>query len=122
MVKLPKSKVAKVIQICQNKECLLPNTKPLLALLSLTMDRPTGFDDVIKTLNKLGYGISCTEALFIEDNWTDWAESQSTIIPSNIKKKIPTTHVVCEVDQAIVSKEKKQKVCATYSPHGRFPY
>ena len=39
-----------------------------------------------------------------------------------LKKKIPTTHVVCEVDQAIVSKEKKQKVCATYSPHGRFPY
>ena len=68
MVKLPKSKVEKVIQICQNKECLLPNTKPLLALLSLTMDRPTGFDDVIKTLNKLGYGISRTEALFIEDN------------------------------------------------------
>ena len=68
MVKLPKSKVEKVIQICQNKECLLPNTKPLLALLSLTMDGPTGFDDVIKTLNELGYGISCTEALFIEDN------------------------------------------------------
>ena len=53
MVKLPKSKVEKVIQICQNKECLLPNTKPLLALLSLKMYWPTGSDDVIMTLINL---------------------------------------------------------------------
>ena len=57
--------------MCQNKECLLPKTKPLLALLSLKMDRPTGSDDVIKTLNKLGHEISYTEALFIEGNWAD---------------------------------------------------
>ena len=30
MVKLPKSKVEKVIQICQNIECLLPRTKSSL--------------------------------------------------------------------------------------------
>ena len=70
--------------MCQNKECLLPKTKPLLALLSLKMNRPTGSDDVIKTLNKLGHEISYTEALFIEGNWADWAEWQSTIIPSSI--------------------------------------
>ena len=100
MVKLPKSKAEKVIQKCQNIECLLPKTKPSLdqALLSLTMHRKTGSSDVIQTLHKLGYGISYTETLFIKDKWAEWAESQSTIIPSNIKKNIPTIHVADNID------------------------
>ena len=49
------------------------------------MHRKTGSSDVIQTLHKLGYGISYTETLFIKDKWADWAKSQSTIIPSNIK-------------------------------------
>ena len=86
IVKLPKSNAEKVL--CQNIECLLPNSKPLLdqALLSLKVHRRTGSSDVIHTLLTLGYGISYTEISFIEDKWADWVESQSTIVPSNIKK------------------------------------
>ena len=87
MVKLPKSKAEKVTQ-----KCLLPKANPSLdqALLFLTMHRKTGSSDVIQILHKLGYGISYTETLFIEDKWAEWAESQSTNIPSNIKKNMPT--------------------------------
>ena len=100
LVKLPKSKAEKVLPVCQNIESLLPNTKPSLdqALLSLTMHRKTGSSDVIDTLHKLGYGISYTETLFIEDEWDEWAEAQSTIIPSNITVNIPTTLVADNID------------------------
>ena len=86
--------------MCQNIESLLPNTKSSLhqGLLSLTMHRKTGSSDVIDTLHKLGYGISYTETLFIEDKWDEWAEAQSTIIPSNIKVNIPTTLVADNID------------------------
>ena len=95
LVKLPKSKAEKVLPVCQNIESLLPNTKPSLdqALLSLTMHRKTGSSDVIDTLYKLGYGISYTVTLFIEDKWTQRAEAQPTIIYSSIKVNIPTTLV-----------------------------
>ena len=89
MVKLPKSKAEKVIQICQNIEFLIPKTKPSLhqVFLSLTMHRKTSSSEVIQAFHKLGYRISYTEPLFIKGKWADWAESQSTFIPSNVKKK-----------------------------------
>ena len=62
------------------------------------MHRKTGSSDIIDTLHKLGYGISYTETLFIEDKWAEWAEAQSTIIPSNIKVNIPTTLVADNID------------------------
>ena len=66
--------------------------------MSLTIHRKTGSSDIIDTLHKLGYGISYTETLFIEDKWAEWAEAQSTIIPSNIKVNIPTTQVADNID------------------------
>ena len=62
------------------------------------MHRKTGSSDVIDTLHKLGYRISYTETLFIEDEWDEWAEAQSTIIPSNITVNIPTTLVADNID------------------------
>ena len=89
MVKLPKSKAEKVIQICQNIEFSLPKTKPSLhqVLLSVTMHRKTSFSEVIQAFHKLGYRISYIKPLFIKGKWADRAESQSTIISSNVKKK-----------------------------------
>ena len=100
IVKLPSTKVEKVLQITQNIEPLLPNAKPSLdqTLLSLTIHRKTGSSNVVDTLHKLGYGISYTETVFIEDKWAEWAESQSSIIPSNIKPGIPTTMVADNID------------------------
>ena len=43
-------------------------------------------------------GISNTETLFIEDKWAEWVLAQSTIIPFNIKVKIPTTLVADNID------------------------
>ena len=45
------------LQVCQNIESLLPNTKPPLdqALLSLTMPRKTGSSDVIGTSHKQNF-------------------------------------------------------------------
>ena len=59
LVKLQKSETEKVLQVCQNIESLLLNTKPSLdqALFSLTMHRKTGSSDAIDTLHKFGYGI-----------------------------------------------------------------
>ena len=65
------------------------------------MHRKTGSSDVFDTLHKLGYGISYTETLLIEDKWAEWAEAQSTIIPSNIKVNIPTTLVADNIDWEI---------------------
>ena len=78
----------------------MPNAKPSLdqTLLSLTIHRKTGSSSVVDTLHKLGYGISCTETVFIEDKWAEWAEPQSSIIPSNIKPGIPTTHDADNID------------------------
>ena len=107
LLKLPKSKAEKVLQVCQNIESLLPNIKPSLdqALLSLTMHRKTGSRDVIYTLHKLGYGIFYTETLFIEDKWAEWAEAQLTI-PSNIKVNIPTTLVADCENKGLKGKEQ----------------
>ena len=66
--------------------------------MSLTVHRKTGSSGVTDTLHKLGYGISYTETLFIEDKWAEWTEAQSAIIPSNIKMNIPTTLVAGNTD------------------------
>ena len=73
LVKLSKTKELKVIQVAQNIESLLPHSQPSLdqALLSLVLHRKTGSSDVIDTIHKLGYGISYTETLFIEDKWAE---------------------------------------------------
>ena len=73
------------------------------------MHRKTGSSDVIDTLHKLGYGISYTETLLIEDKWAEWAEAQSTIIPSNIKVNIPTTFVADNIDWEIKAWQEKNK-------------
>ena len=66
--------------------------------MSLTIHRKTGSSGVTDTLHKLGYGISYTETLFIEDKWAEWTEAQSAIIPLNIKVNIPTTLVADSTD------------------------
>ena len=69
MVKLPKLP-EKVIQICQNIECLLPKTKSSLeqAHLSLTMHRKTSSIHVIQTLHKLGYGFHTRKLYLLKTN------------------------------------------------------
>ena len=62
------------------------------ALFSLTTHRKTGSSNVADTFCKLGHAILYTGTVFIEGKCAKWAESQSTIIPSNIKQGIPTTH------------------------------
>ena len=99
-VKVPKHKAAKIQQLAQSIESILPNAQPSLdqVLLSLTMYRKTGSSAVVETINKLGYGISYTETVFIEDKWAEWAEKQSSIIHSNMLPSIPTTHVADNID------------------------
>ena len=66
-------------------------------LLSLNMCHKTGSSVVIEDLHKLGHGLSYTETKF--DKWAEWAENESTIVPSsNIEENIVVTHVVDNID------------------------
>jgi hypothetical protein len=99
-VQLSQSKSAKVHQICQDIQAMLPNAQPSLdqVLLSLTIHRKTGSSAVVDTLHSLGYGTSYTETVFIEDKWAEWSEKQHSSIPSNIVKGVQTTHVTDNID------------------------
>ena len=99
-VDLAPSKASKVSQICQDLQALLPNAQPSLdqVLLSLTMHAKTGSSTVVDTLHNLGYGLSYTETVFIEDKWAVWSKKQHSNIPSNMRKGIPTTHVADNID------------------------
>ena len=99
-VQLSESKTAKIIQICQDIQALLPNAQPSLdqVLLSLTMHRKTGSSSVINTLHRMGYGISYTDTIFIEDKWAEWSEKQHSYIPTNIKEGVHCTHVADNID------------------------
>ena len=99
-VKLSESRATKVCKIAQDIQALLPHSQPSLdqVLVSLTMHRKTGSQDVVDTLYGLGHGISYTETMFIEDKWAEWASERNTDIPSNIKKGLPTTHVADNID------------------------
>ena len=53
---------------------------------------------IINDLKQLGAGISNTETMFIQDKWAEWTENLSSIIPSNIKKGVITTHICDNID------------------------
>ena len=99
-VKLSESRATKVCKVAQDIQAFLPHSQPSLdqVLVSLTMHRKTGSQDVVDTLYGLGHGISYTETMFIEDKWAEWASERNTDIPSNIKKDLPTTHVADNID------------------------
>ena len=88
------------MKICDDIITLIPTLKPTLGqvLLSLNTYHKTRSSAIVDDLHKLGHGISYTETHFIEDKWAEWSSRQSTIIPSNIRKGITTTHVVDNID------------------------
>ena len=70
-VVLHKSKAQKVLQITQNITALLPSTLP-----SKENGQKTRSSDVVDTLNRLEYGTSSCETLFVEDKWAKWSQYQ----------------------------------------------
>jgi hypothetical protein len=112
-VQLSKIKATKIHQICQDIQALLPKSQPSLdqVLLSLTMHRKTGSSGVVDTIHGLGYGISYTETVFIEDKWAEWSERQHSDIPSNIAKGIQTTHIADNIDW------KNKQLSGTHETH-----
>ena len=49
------------------------------------MHRKTGSIDVIDSLHKLGYGVSCTETLFIEKNGPNGQRHNQLLHPQTLK-------------------------------------
>ena len=94
IVKLSVTKATKVSKICADIESLVPHPALSQVLLSLNMYHKTGSSVVIEDLHKLGHGLSYTETKFIEDKWAEWAENESTIVPSNIEENIVVTRIV----------------------------
>ena len=88
------------MKICDDIITLIATLKPTLGhvLLSLNAYHKTRSSAIVDDLHKLAHGISYTETRFIEDKWAEWSSRQSTIIPSNIRKGITTTHVVDNID------------------------
>ena len=99
-VKLSSRKEIKVNEIVQNIQALVPGSKPGLnqILLSLNTLSKTGSSMIVNDLKQLGHGISNTEAMFIQDKWAEWTDNVSTVIPSNIKKGVITTHIFDNID------------------------
>ena len=99
-VNLTTRKSTKVSEICQNIQSLVPGGHPSLGqiLLSLNMYGKTGSKDVVTSLRHLGHGIPYSETLFIMDKWAEWCVRQKSIVPSNMRKGIPTTHVFDNID------------------------
>ena len=88
------------MKTCDDIMTLTPTLKPALnqVLLSLNTYHKTSSSTIVNDLHKLRDGISYTKTRFIEDKWAEWSSRQSTIIPSNIRKGITTTHVVDNID------------------------
>ena len=53
--------------------------------------------DVVDTVHRLGYGISYTDTIFVQDKWAEWSTNRSSIIPKNIQKGV-VTHVTDNID------------------------
>ena len=101
MVKISsKRKSLKIQHISRNLVSLLPSAQPSLdqVLLSLILHRKPGSRDVVHTIHLLGYGISYTQTLFIEDKWAEWDRGQNSSIPANITKNVPTPLVADNID------------------------
>ena len=100
-VRLSKVKATKVSKICDDIETLIPNVKPSLpqVLLSLNIYRKTGSSEVITDLHRIGHGLSYTETKFIEDKWAKWSENQSKLVPSNIDEDSIVTPVADNIDR-----------------------
>ena len=99
-VKLSKVKATKVSKICDDIETLIPNAKPSLlqVLLSLNIYKKTGSSEVITDLHRIGHGLSYTETKFIEDKWSEWSENQSKLVPNNIDEDSIVTLVADNID------------------------
>ena len=67
-------------------------------LLSLKMHRKTGSSDAIDTLHRLGHGLSYSETLSVKDNWAEWSQYKSNLIPSNIISGVPTAFLLDNMD------------------------
>ena len=99
-VRLSKVKATKVSKICDDIETLIPNVKPSLpqVLLSLNIYRKAGSSEVITDLHRIGHGLSYTETKFIEDKWARWSENQSKLVPSNKDEDSIVTPVADNID------------------------
>ena len=49
---------------------------------------------IIDDLYNFGYAIPYTETEFIEEKWAEWSEQQSSLLSSNIEKRLITTLVL----------------------------
>ena len=101
MVKISsKRKSLKIQQISRNLVSLMPSAQPSLdqVLLSMILHRKTGSRDVVDTIHLLGYGISYTQTLFMEDKWAEWDRGQNRSIPANITKNVSTILVADNID------------------------
>ena len=101
MVKISsKRKSLKIQQISRNLVSLMPSAQPSLdqVLLSMILHRKTGSRDVVDTIHLLGYGISYTQTLFMEDKWPEWDRGQNRSIPANITKNVSTILVADNID------------------------
>ena len=98
--KLSKARPTKVSKIWDDIETWIPNAKPSLspALLSLNIYRKTGLREVITDLQRIGHGLTYTEAKFIDDKWAEWSGNQSKILPNNIDKDSIVTLVTDNID------------------------
>ena len=99
-VNLSTRKSTKVNEICQTIQSLVPGGNHSLSqiLLSLSMYGKTGSKNIVNDLRHLGHGIPYTETLFIMDKWAEWCVNQQSLVPSTIRKGIPTTHVFDNID------------------------
>ena len=101
MVKISsKKKSLKIQQISRNLVSLMPSPQPSLdqVLLSMILHRKTGSRDVVDTIHLLGYGVSYTQTLFMEDKWAEWDRGQNRSIPANITKNVSTILVADNID------------------------
>ena len=101
MVKISsKRKSLKIQQIPRNLVSLMPSAHPSLGqvLLSLILHRKTGSRDVVDTINRLGYGVSYTQTLFIADKWAEWDRGQTVQYLLISPKNVLTTLVADNID------------------------
>ena len=99
-MKLSKVKSTKVTKIFSDIESLIPNTTRSLSqvLLSISVYGKTSSSTVIDDLHNFSHAIRYTETEFIEDKWAEWLEQQSSLLRSNIEKRLITTLVFDNID------------------------
>ena len=89
-MKLSKVKTTKVTKIYSDIESLIPNT----ALSLISLYGKMVWSTIIDDLYNFGYAIPYTETEFIEEKWAEWSEQQSSLLSSNIEKRLITTLVL----------------------------